>query len=252
MATPLGCSSSRSRRKPPPPTTDAGGGNRPPPPPPPTRRPPPPPQAVDCGNQQSFDSDGDGISDRVEDNNGNNNYADLKTGRCDNDPSRPGGRPASGRLTGGLNLPDRGIGYLHYLGTDAVDTDDWGALRTLSCLEAVGRILDGSGIRLGVGDLSLRRGGSFPPHTSHQNGLDIDMRYVRRDRRSVPLDLRIDPEDYDEPATKRVLTAFFQACAVDMIFVDIDRIGFTVEGQEERIIHVNGHSNHFHVRLRGP
>ncbi|MEO1338060.1 MAG: hypothetical protein AAFV29_20620, partial [Myxococcota bacterium] len=96
MATPLGCSSSRSRRKPPPPTSDSGGSR--PPPPPSSRPPPPPPPPVNCGNRQNFDSDGDGISDRVERNNSTNRYADLRTGRCDDDPSKPVGKPSGGDL----------------------------------------------------------------------------------------------------------------------------------------------------------
>ena len=245
------CGSKRNQRPsetptssaPPPPPT-GGGRTRPPPPPPPVVR-------VDCGNRQSFDSDGDGISDPVERNNSTNNYADLQTGRCDPDPTRPVGNPSGGQLQGGLNLPDRGSGYRHYLGTDRVDTDDWGTLDLLGCLEAVGRDLEGRNISLGIGDLSLRAGGSFPPHASHQNGRDVDLRYVRSDRRQVPLDLRFEPDSYDLEATKAVFEAFFRRCEVDVMFVDIDRIGFTIDGQEQRLVHVNGHSNHFHVRLGG-
>ena len=120
----------------------------------------------------------------------------------------------------------------------------------LNCLEAVGRALAPANLSMGVGDLSLRNGGAFPPHSSHQNGLDVDLRYVRRDRRQVPLDLRFQPDEYDVDATKKVFRAFFDSCDVDVIFVDIDRIDFTIEGQEQRLVHVNGHSNHFHVRLK--
>ena len=259
----VGCRSSSRKRDsntaPPPPSTapPTNGNSSPPPPssggsrPPPRSPPPPPPPIVDCGARTPFDSDGDRISDPVERNNSVNNYADLKTGRCDDDPSRPVGKPSGGDLTGGLNLPDRGSGYRHYLGTDRVDTDDWGTLAMLGCLEAVGRAVEPLGISMGVGDLSLRSGGSFPPHLSHQNGLDVDMRYVRRDRQQIPLDLRFQPEEYDVAATKAVFEAFFSECNVEVIFVDIDRIDFTIEGQEERIVHVNGHSNHYHVRIGG-
>ncbi|MEA2193403.1 MAG: Penicillin-insensitive murein endopeptidase, partial [Solirubrobacteraceae bacterium] len=46
--------------------------------------------------------------------------------------------------------------------------------------------------RIGVGDLSRPRGGPFPSHprpgpghASHQNGLDADVYYPRRDRREL-------------------------------------------------------------------
>ena len=234
----LGGCSPRSPGTPPP--GGGGGGGA-----------PPPPSTIDCGSPSSFDTDGDGISDAVERNNGDNGYADLETGRCDEDPSRAEGSPSNGTLSGGLNLPDRGTGYRHFLGTDPVDKDDWGTLRSLNCLEAVGRAVEGTDVLLGYGDISLRGGGPFPPHASHQNGLDSDIRYVRKDRQQAPLDLRIEPEGYDPEATKEVFEAIFNLCPVDVIFVDLERIGFTISGQENRIVHEDGHSNHFHVRVRG-
>ncbi len=260
----FGCKSSTKKRNsppPPPPTrssSDSTDSTEPPPPrrapPPPSRteRPPPPPRVVDCGGPRtSFDSDGDGISDPVERNNGENSYADLATGRCDRDPSRPVGPPNNGRIEGALNLPDSGSGYRHYLGTDRVDTDDWGTLTILGCVEAVGREMARQGVDIGVGDLSLREGGAFPPHVSHQNGLDADLRYVRRDRQHRPLDLRFQPDEYDLEATQAVFETFFRLCDVQVIFVDIDRIGFVVSGQEDRLVHVSGHANHYHVRVNG-
>lgn len=212
---------------------------------------PPPTSPVDCGNRSNFDTDGDGISDPIERNNGENNYADLLIGRCDDDPSRPVGPPNDGNLLGGLNLPDRGIGYAHFRGSDGVDQDDWGTLQMLDCLESVGRATEGMGIQIGIGDISLRRGGAFPPHSSHQNGLDADLRYVRKDRDNVPLDLRFQADEYDAQATKVVFEAFFLLCPVEVIFVDIDRLGFALSGREGQLVHVNGHSNHFHVRVGG-
>ena len=119
--------------------------------------------SVDCGDRRAWDSDGDGLSDRVEQNNGNNGYADLRVDRCDVDPSVAMGAPNQGSLANGLNLPDRGTGYHHFYGSDAVDTDDWGIGALLRCFEATGRALSSSGIPVQVGDMSLRGGGTFPP-----------------------------------------------------------------------------------------
>ena len=207
------------------------------------------PPSVNCGRVQPFDSDGDGISNPVERNNSINSYADLQTGRCDDDPSSPQGVPNKGKLIGGLNLPDKGTGYFHFRGTDGVDKDDWGSLTLLTCLESVGRALRAEGIVLNVGDLSLRGGGRFPPHASHQNGMDVDLRYVRRDRRSAPLDLRSDSAAYDPVATKKMFDIFLRFCPVRLIFVDTDRVNFPLD--DDRIFHADGHSNHAHVRLQG-
>ncbi|MBX2810985.1 MAG: penicillin-insensitive murein endopeptidase [Myxococcales bacterium] len=214
--------------------------------------PPPtvPPTTTACGRLKLFDSDGDGISNSVEDTNAARRYADLQTGRCDPDPTRPTGTPHSGQLSGALNLPDDGDGYVHFLGSDSADQDDWGSLQTLTCIEQVGRQLRENNLLLNVGDISLRGGGHFPPHASHQNGLDIDLRYIRKDRRSVPLDLRIEPQAYDADATKLVMDAFVKLCPVHIIFVDTDRIQFPIE--DTPIFHANGHSNHAHIRLEAP
>ena len=214
--------------------------------------PSPSPTPVDCGQQSSFDRDGDGISDAIEKNNQENNYADLQTGRCDEDPTRATGSPSNGTLMGGLNLPDRGTGYRHYRGGDPVDRDDWGTLRMLSCLEASARSAESMNVQIGIGDISLRNGGPFPPHASHQNGLDTDLRYVRRDRQHAPLDLRFQSSEYDRDATQAVFEAFFRFCSISVIFVDIDRLGFTIPGREDRLVHAGGHSNHYHVRLEAP
>ncbi len=43
--------------------------------------------------------------------------------------------------------------------------------------------------RINVLDISRQGGGPFLPHGSHQNGLDVDIRYVRNDGQDGPLDL---------------------------------------------------------------
>ncbi|MEO1234135.1 MAG: penicillin-insensitive murein endopeptidase [Myxococcota bacterium] len=206
-----------------------------------------PPQ--DCGERRSFDSDGDGISNPVERNNGQNRYADLANGRCDPDPSRSTGRPHAGAIEGGLNLPDVGPGYRHFRGSDPVDHDDWGSLALLTCIESVGRALRRQNIRLDIGDLSLRGGGRFPPHASHQNGRDVDLRYIRKDRRLSPLDLRFQPDEYDPGATRDMIETFFEKCNVELMFADVERLRFDV--RDRPILPAAGHSNHLHVRIEG-
>ena len=204
---------------------------------------------VDCGDRRPWDSDGDGISDAVEA--ANRKYADVRTGRCDADPTRSNGGRAQSGVVPLLNLPDRGTGYMHFRGTDGLDSDDWGTLALINCIEATGRALAPDGITIGVGDLSRRGGGRFLPHTNHQNGLDVELRYVRKDRKDLPLDLRFQLDDYDKAATEKMFRAFLKNCDVVEMFVDIDRLGFKIPGSEERIIHVAGHSNKISLRIKG-
>lgn len=204
---------------------------------------------ANCGQKAFYDRDGDGISDAVETNNRRSAYADLKIGRCDDDPSRSIGRPHEGRIDGSLNLPDVGQGYRHFRGRDPTDADDWGSLVLLTCVERVGRALRAKNIRLDVGDLSQRGGGRFPPHVSHQNGLDMDVRYVRKDRKTGPLDLRWQASEYDPVGTKLLVQTFFELCSVKLMFADVERLRFNIK--DWPVLHAKGHSNHLHIRLNG-
>lgn len=201
--------------------------------------------AVTCGQVDPWDSDGDGISDLIELNNG------MAVGACDVDRSVVGGTYSNGSLANAFNLPDRGPGYIHFRGGDPVDRDDWASFAVIRCLESVGREWASSDLRVNVGDLSLQPGGRFVPHGSHQNGLDLDVRYVRRDDENAPLDLRWQSEHYDPIATRELMDTFIRRCPVQLIFVDTTAVDFTNEDLAAPVlIHAQGHSNHFHVRLK--
>lgn len=209
------------------------------------------PKTPDCGAVQPWDVDGDGISDRVERN--NSAFHGFDSTRCDRDPSAATGQPAGGALLRGVNLVDEGDGYVHLRGTDPVDTDDWATLALVNCLEAVGREAKTLDVRLTVNDLSRRPGGRFQPHRSHQNGLDVDVRYVRRDGRVAPLDIRQSPGAYDAVLTQALMQSFIRQCDVSVIFADLPSLNFTNDEVDRPVlVQAPGHTNHFHVRLRGP
>jgi hypothetical protein len=226
------------------PTAPASSPSNPPGPPPPAPTPPV------CGTVEPWDGDGDAVSDPTEQNN-----PAFDRFACDTDPSRPEGTFYSGRLDGGVNLTDRGPGYRHLRGSDAVDSDDWASLALVNCIESVGRAWEASGRRINVNDLSQRPGGRFRPHRSHQNGLDADLRYVRKDGADAPLDLRRAPEAYDAAATQELLRLFLRHCDVALFFADVDRLGFAdsdLASDRDVLAYAPGHSNHFHLRLNPP
>jgi hypothetical protein len=195
------------------------------------------------------DGDADGISDAVEELNARLGQVLLQNGRCDPDPSRTEGKPFDGKLPEGVNLPDKGDGFRHSPGGDPPESDDWTMLAMVQCVEGVGQRLRAQGRELGITDLSRRGGGRFVPHKSHQNGLDGDMRYLRKDKKNQPLDLKRNPELYDADATANLFKLFAELCPVDVIFVDLDHLGFDADDVPVRLAHVAGHSNHFHLRL---
>src|SRR5919108_420970 len=112
--------------------------------------------------------------------------------------SRSLGLPWAGSLVGGVQLPAEGE---HFFTWDNVRRRSpnrgwrrWGNRRLVTTAL---RVLDDDAAaypgapRVGIGDLSRRHGGDFGPrfggigHASHQNGLDIDVYYPRRDRREL-------------------------------------------------------------------
>jgi hypothetical protein len=108
--------------------------------------------------------------------------------------------------------------------------------------------------RLLVGDLSRRYGGPFgrryggPGHASHQNGLDVDVYFPRRDRAEVPAGR---PAEVDLPLAREVVRRF-AAERTQYLFVGCRR-NYLLRGVRKVQRLCNGyHENHVHVRLRPP
>ena len=201
----------------------------------------------DCGAKKKWDKDGDGISDNIENNNPKHNFDPHK---CTEDRSRAG----HNQLVRGINLKDRGVGYLHVSGADKPDTDDWGTLGLINCLEAVGRMAAANQFPVVNTDLSREHGGPFFPHISHKNGLDVDIRYVAANGHKGPLDIVLQPDLYDEVATQMLLQEFVDntICDPEFILVNLDALQFTEEDLNTKLLvdAPKAHSNNFHVRLK--
>ncbi len=150
--------------------------------------------------------------------------------------------------SGFVLLPVSGVGYYHFGGTERPDEDAWGEATTIACIEAVGEAWaqrHPHGPRIGVGDISTRRGGRFRPHHEHRRGLDVDVRPVRRqDEGSV----RVGQRAYDRAGTRELIDLFSRTCAVRSVLLD-DRI---VARHMRRVHRCRGHRNHLHVRLAPP
>lgn len=105
--------------------------------------------------------------------------------------------------------------------------------------------------RVGVGDLSRRRGGDFGArfggvgHASHQNGLDVDVYYPRRDRRERPPKA---PRQINRPLAQDLVDRFVAAGAVK-VFVG-PNTGLRGPPAVVEVLPAY-HDNHMHVRLPG-
>lgn len=94
--------------------------------------------------------------------------------------------------------------------------------------------------KFGVGNISLANGLPFEPHKSHRNGLQVDVRAIRKDGREAPCS-RLEAA-YDQEATAKLIQLFMRHPFVDRImFNDLSITG---------VKPLKRHDDHFHVELR--
>jgi murein endopeptidase len=170
-------------------------------------------------------------------------------------PSRALGQPFAGRLVNGVRLPPRGQ---HFVTWDPIRKQlpnrgwrRWGTDRLLRLLLRIGREYrraNPGAPRLVIGDLSRPRGGDFGPqfggigHASHQNGLDADIYYPRRDRREIAPRV---VGQVDLPLAQDLVSRFVRAGA-ELVFVGP---ATPLRGPRKVVMALVNHDDHLHVRL---
>ena len=166
------------------------------------------------------------------------------------------GTPGDGALERGVRLPASGRAYFTW---DPVlmrrpdrDWRRWGTddlvRTTLRVLRDVRRTHPHAP-RIGVGDLALPRGGYFGPevgggigHSTHQNGLDVDVYYPRLDGAERPPG---SPGDVDVGLAQDLVDRFVAAGAVT-IYVGPN---LPLSGPPGIVTPLVNHDNHMHVRI---
>ena len=169
--------------------------------------------------------------------------------------SRAIGRPNRGRLVNGLQLPGTGPDWVTYdpILHQVPNRPDrrWGTDRLLAFLLFVlrdYRLANPGAPPVLIGDLSLPYGGPFGSdfgglgHASHQNGLDVDVIYPRRDRELRPPD-RV--ADVDRALAQDLVSRFVGAGA-QFAFVGT-KVG--LGGPPEIVQVIPHHNDHVHVRI---
>jgi murein endopeptidase len=160
------------------------------------------------------------------------------------------GEPSAGRLVRGVKVPGQGEHYftwdpvLHRIPNRA--SRRWGSDRlvrlVVRVIEEYAAAHPGAP-RVGIGDLSRRHGGPFGPvHVSHQNGLDADIYYPRRDRQERPPTL---VSQIDRSLAQELVDRFVAARA-SVVYVG-PNTGFT--GPADIVQVLWNHDNHLHVRI---
>jgi murein endopeptidase len=160
------------------------------------------------------------------------------------------GTPSAGRLVRGVRLPAERAEFFTW---DPVERRRpnrawrrWGTDRLVRIVLRVVReyaAAHPNAPRVGIGDLSRPRGGSFgPKHASHQNGLDIDVYYPRLDRRERP-PRRV--EQINRRLAQDLVDRFVRAGA-EIVYVG-PLTGFT--GPPSVVQVLWNHDNHLHARF---
>src|SRR5215210_3898884 len=165
------------------------------------------------------------------------------------------GSPSAGRLIRGVQLPARGSFFstwdpnLHR--SPNRGWRRWGTARLVQRLLTVAREYRSThpGTRpLLVGDLSRPHGGDFGRrfgyvwHASHQNGLDADVYYPRRDRARRPPRTAA---DIDERLSQELVDRFVRAGATK-VFVGPNT---GLSGPSDVVQVMDQHDDHMHVRI---
>jgi Zinc carboxypeptidase/Penicillin-insensitive murein endopeptidase len=172
--------------------------------------------------------------------------------------SRSLGVPWAGQLVGGVQLEPEGE---HFFTWDPVRKRSpnrgwrrYGNERLIRTLLAVLREYAAAhprAPRVGIADLSRSRGGDFGSrfggigHASHQNGLDVDVYYPRRDRRERPPRV---PRQIDRRLAQDLVDRFVAAGAAK-VFVG-PATGLRGPPAVVEVLPAY-HDNHMHVRLPG-
>ncbi|HEV2952281.1 MAG TPA: penicillin-insensitive murein endopeptidase [Actinomycetota bacterium] len=172
--------------------------------------------------------------------------------------SRSHGFPWDGRLVGGVQLEAQSE---HHFTWDPVrrrsPNRGWRRFGNTRLVKTTVRVLDEyaaanpRAARVGIGDLSRRRGGDFGSrfggigHASHQNGLDIDLYYPRRDRRERPPRA---PSQINRPLAQDLVDRFVAAGA-GKVFIG-PNTGLRGPPAVVEVLPAY-HDNHMHVRLPG-
>lgn len=153
-------------------------------------------------------------------------------------------RPVN-KKNGFVLLSEKGSGYYHYAGGDDPKTDAWGGAATIKCIEDAAREWKRRYPHrpdIGVGDISLRRGGRFPPHHSHRKGVDFDVRPLRK-RGTGPVS--VGRSGYSREYTRDMIKVFIETCQVRKVYFN----DLSIARSMDKVSTHPGHHNHVHFNV---
>ena len=123
---------------------------------------------------------------------------------------------------------------------------NWGTSAAVGQLEAAARrVVDAGHGRVGVGDLGFEHGGDIPGHMSHEQGLDIDLRPMRRDEAQCAWGTTWRLGSYDRAATRALVQAIRATAPGHVQLIYFNDPELIADGLTTWYA---GHDDHLHVR----
>ena len=148
------------------------------------------------------------------------------------------GGATTASASGWVNLPRSGTGFKTHTSADR----QWGQARLVNALVSLGKAWNYThhGHTLIYGDMSKYGGGYFPPHQTHQTGLDCDMSMINGAADAQP-GLTIYSGWYSRFYTGQLVWWMYQRGGVRVIYFNDRGVGGTTW--------CTGHDNHLHYGI---
>lgn len=128
-----------------------------------------------------------------------------------------------------------------------------------------------------IGDISMQHGGKFPPHFTHQTGIDVDLRYYQLGEQPADYAYRyVTPANFDTARVWTLIAHLYTTGEAERVLIDTrhQRLLYRYARQQlnlspeqiEPILaypqaasrksalvrHAKGHHNHIHIRFKAP
>ncbi len=125
-------------------------------------------------------------------------------------------------------------------------TANWATSAATNQLEAAARVVAGQGHgRVAVGDASLQHGGDIAGHETHERGLDVDLRLMRKGKDQCRWGGTYRAATYDRAATRALVKAIRATAPGHVKLIYFNDPVLIKEGLTTRFA---GHDDHLHVR----
>jgi peptidoglycan hydrolase-like protein with peptidoglycan-binding domain len=124
---------------------------------------------------------------------------------------------------------------------------NWATSEAIATVEAAAKVEAAAGYgRVAVGDAGFQYGGNIPLHETHERGLDVDLRLMRKANDQCKWGTNYRMSTYDRKATRALIKAIRAASPGHIKLIYFNDPVLIEEGLT---VHFPGHDDHLHVRF---